>query len=511
VQRKLNLQKVYATIFSLLLTCFSHAAWEEKYYNPKPLDGDVLLPLPCGGQMVFRKVAIPLADPLDDYPVTLGQDSDAWGYLEQARAEHIAGSFSTKQSKSSRYYLLAKYELTELQYQALVNSGSCPKPANRLRLPQNNLSWFEAMSFADQYNLWLRKNAKDSLPVEDGIAGFVRLPTETEWEFAARGGLAVSEAEFRDLHFPVPDGLNAYIWFASTQSANGNLQLSGLLKPNPLGLHDILGNVDEMLFEPFRLIKLGHLHGQAGGYIVRGGNYLTPQSELRSALRQEQPYYTEAGEQRLKTSGVRLALVSPVLTSRERIKQVEQDWQTLGLDKTTSDNPINKIKQIANNIEDEAVKKQLKKLRRDLRASAQARDDQRDKAIRSELQLGAFLCTKLKDDGLFLDTLQSNYQRSCKGQDNGETRCDVRKKQLEEHQKVLDFVLNYYADSLVSSALNYPKEQLLAQLSVTEQQMLSRSKNNLQSYLNAHWKNLDSYLKDGRVARSSWLNSCKSI
>ncbi|WP_439144690.1 formylglycine-generating enzyme family protein [Ventosimonas gracilis] len=510
MQHGLKRQKVCAAVFSLLLSSVTQAAWEEKYYNPKPLQDDVLLPMPCGGQMAFRKVSIPLAKPLDDYPLTLGQDGDSWGYLEQARAEHIAGSFTTDKPKPSRYYLLAKYELTELQYQSLISS-ECPKPANKLRLPQTGLSWFEAMAFSDRYNLWLRKNAKNKLPVEDGALGFVRLPTEAEWEFAARGGLAVSEAEFRDLLFPMPEGLNAYAWFAGAQSANGKLQLSGLLKANPLGLHDMLGNVDEMLFEPFRLIKPGRQHGQAGGYILRGGNYLTPQSGLRSALRQEQPYYMDDAEQRIKTSGVRLALVSPVLTSRERIKQVEQDWQALGTDKVAAYDPLKDISRIADKVEDKALKLQLETLRRDLRASAQARDEQRDQAIRSQLQLGAFLCTKLKDDGLFLDTLQSNYQRSCEGQGADETRCAARKKQLDGHAEVLEFVLNYYADSLVGSALNYPKEQMAAQLSVTEQQMQGRSKNNLQKYLQVHWKNLKSYLENGRVARSGWLNSCKSI
>jgi len=507
VQHELKRQRVCAAVFSLFLVGTSQATWDEKYYNPKPLEGDVLLPMPCDGQMAFRKVTIPLAQPLADYPVTLGQDGDTWGYLEQSRAEHIAGSFTTK---TSRYYLLAKYELSELQYQSVI-AGECPNPSNRLRLPQVNVTWFEAMTFADRYNLWLRKNAKDKLPKEDGALGFVRLPTETEWEFAARGGLAVSQAEFRDLHFPIPEGdLNAYAWFAGAQSSNGKLQLTGLLKPNPLGLHDMLGNVDEMLFEPFRLTKPGRQHGQAGGYILRGGHYLSPASELRSAQRLEQPYYTEQGQQRLKTSGVRLALVSPVLTSRERIKQVEQQWQALGTEKQTQGNPLNDISQIADKVEDNALKQQLKKLRGDLRASAQARDEQRDQAIRSELQLGAFLCTKLKDDGLFLDMLQTNYQRSCES-DGKAGSCEARKKQLDGHQQVLDFILNYYADSLVGSALNYRKEQIAAQLSVTEQQMENRSKNNLQKYLKVHWKNLNNYLNNGRVTRSGWLNSCKSI
>ena len=498
----------------------AQAAWEEKYYNPKPLADDVILPMPCEGSLVLRKVQVPVASPMGDYGVTLGQDSDEWGYIEQARPSYIAGSFTVQKPEPGRYYLLAKYELSELQYQAVMND-TCPTPSTKLRLPQVGVSWFDATAFADKYSLWLRKNAAAKLPKEDGAAGFLRLPTEAEWEFAARGGMAVSQSEFRDIRFPTPDGgLGAYAWFAGAQSANGKLQLTGLLKPNPLGLHDVLGNVDEMLFEPFRLNKLDRQHGQAGGYIVRGGNYLTPQAELRTALRQEQPYYASAGEQnKLKTGGVRLALVAPVLTSRERIKQVEQDWKKLGTpaaSKATGskDNkdPVAEIASIASGVQDDALKQQLEKLRGDLRANTQARDEQRDQAIRSELQLGAFLCTKLKDDGMFLDTLEGNYKRSCgAGEDDQMSRCDARKEQLEGHRKVLDFMLNYYADTVVSGALNYTSASVEPQVSVVAQQMAARSKSNLRSYLDTHWKNLNSYMKSGKVARSQWLESCKSI
>ena len=99
----------------------AQAAWEEKYFNPKPLADDVILPMPCEGSLVLRKVQVPVASPIGDYGVTLGQDSDEWGYIEQARPSYIAGSFTVQKPEPGRYYLLAKYELNELQYQAVMN------------------------------------------------------------------------------------------------------------------------------------------------------------------------------------------------------------------------------------------------------------------------------------------------------------------------------------------------------------------------------------------------------
>lgn len=504
------------SLAAALLSLFSlqaDAAWEEKYFNPQPAQDDVVLPMPCAGAITFRQIRVPLAKPLEDYAITVGQEGGEWGYLEQARPAYIAGSFSIKKPTAGRYFLLGKYELSELQYQSVMAS-TCPTPTAKLRLPQTMVSWFDAVAFADKYNQWLRKNALAKLPEEDGVTGFVRLPTEEEWEFATRGGLAVSPAEFRDLRFPMPEGINGYAWFAGAQSANGKLQLTGLLKPNPVGLHDTLGNVDEMVFEPFRLNKLDRLHGQAGGFMIRGGNYLTPQAELRSALRQEEAYYRGNEHTQLKTAGFRLALVAPTLTSRERIKQIEGDWKKLGVQQApsteTSNDPVSELSNITADMQDEAVKKQLEKLRSDLRANIQARDEQRDKAIRAALQLGAFLCTKLKDDGQFYDYRFKYYNQSCAGDTADSDNCIKRKQDLDGHQKVLDFILNYYADTIVDAGSTYDETVITPQLDVTAQQMTARSKNNLHAFLAVHWSNLQGYLKSGKIARRQWLDACKS-
>ncbi len=505
----------YTTLFFIAMP--AKALWQERYFNPKPLTDDIILPMPCDGAMAFRKVIIPLNNPLDDFGIMLGQDGDDWGYLEQSRPEYISGSFSSGNGEKYRYYLMAKYELNILQYKALI-SDTCPTPTNNLRLPQVNVGWMDAMNFANKYNIWLRNNKIDRIPMEDGALGFLRLPTETEWEFATRGGLNVSASEFREPYFPMPDGINHYVWFAGAQSSNGKLQLVGLLKPNPLGLHDMLGNVAEMMFEPFRLNKLARQHGQAGGYIVRGGHYLTPQSDIRSALRIEESYYDNNGQNTNKMTGIRLVMVAPALTSRQRIHQIEEEWRNLGVATNASSfnqegKTLDAIARLASSTHDIQLKQQLEKLRLDIRINTQTRDEQRDQAIRSFLQLGAFMCTKLKDASEFYEVKKGFYNTMCNSDPEfvNKELCPIRLKELNSAKKTLDFVADYYADTLVDNSITYNREVIEPQVSVVKQLMDSRGKTNLNDYLNVYWSQLQDYWKTKKISRSEWLFQCKVV
>ncbi|MCV6584885.1 MAG: formylglycine-generating enzyme family protein [Marinibacterium sp.] len=323
-----RLHLAFPLILLSALPAAGQTSWDPQFFDPAPArdapEADLILPMPCGGAMAFQKVTIPMeaSNPMNDVEVRLGQSGSSAGYLDYLRNDYLRGGFADPDGLATHYYI-GRYELNSAQVKALRDPETCGFELSRRDiLGQGGLSWFDGVDLSRIYTEWLHEHAADTLPQEDGQKAFVRLPTEVEWEYATRGGAAVEPGDFSASRFPMSEDVDAYARFDGERAGP-----VGVKEPNPLSIYDTYGNLEEIALEPFRLNAVGHLHGQVGGMVVRGGSYQSAQDQMRSANRKEWPLYNRGGRaQAQDTFGLRFVLTVHVGTSDPRVRAIRDAW-----------------------------------------------------------------------------------------------------------------------------------------------------------------------------------------
>jgi len=151
-------------------------------------------------------------------------------------------------------FKIAKYETTYSQWQKVM--GSIPGHKDCMDCPVNARGWDEVQTFIKKLNTLSGKN--------------YRLPTEAEWEYAARGGTKSKKFEYAG-----SNDINAVAWI----SVNGGIHPVGQKEANELGLHDMSGNLSEWCNDWYDENYYGKSpendpKGPATGphRVVRGGN-----------------------------------------------------------------------------------------------------------------------------------------------------------------------------------------------------------------------------------------------
>jgi hypothetical protein len=293
-------------------------------FNPQPADGDYILPMPNGAAMVFRPVFIGKGSQPFAYREFKVGDRSGGGFKEYPTNVVIGGSFigTDARGQTDWLYYMGKYEVTEAQYIAVMKPGS----KTDSQLPVTNVSWYDVQSFIEKYNLWLFEHVPDRLPKNEDALGFVTLPTEIEWEFAARGATAVDATRFDKKH-PYTGPLAKYEWYAGPSSSHGKIKPVGQLAPNPLSIYDMLGNVSEMTAS---LYQIEYYQGRTGGFVARGGTSFEKESKIRSSLRNEIPFFNTIGGKTIATRqpilGFRLGLSSPIYAGRDTSRKLAEAW-----------------------------------------------------------------------------------------------------------------------------------------------------------------------------------------
>ena len=186
-------------------------------------------------------------------------------------------------------FFISKYETTDNQFEVFCKATGRQKPnrdhVESKEYPVVDISWLDAMAFCK----WLSQMTGEH----------ISLPTEAQWEKSARGGTTGDNYVYQSEDMPVAgfsghpiELLELYEWFAF--NSNEDYHPVGKLKPNPFGIHDILGNVSERCFDLFdenyykvspRKNPQGPAKNENGFRVIRGGNYSTDYKPLRCSYR----------------------------------------------------------------------------------------------------------------------------------------------------------------------------------------------------------------------------------
>lgn len=165
----------------------------------------------------------------------------------------------------ARPFAMGKYEVTQAEWTSMMMQNLSGYVADRR--PVDGATWEEVQEFVRRLSMRTGKQ--------------YRLPTEAEWEYAARAG---STSDF--LTTSDPNELNRYAWYG--QNSAKMTQLVGQKQANAFGLHDVIGNVYEWTQDCY----IDHHKGapvdgsavkETAGCprVVKGGSYFSGPRNLR--------------------------------------------------------------------------------------------------------------------------------------------------------------------------------------------------------------------------------------
>ena len=182
-------------------------------------------------------------------------------------------------------YYIGKYEVTQELWEAVM--GSNPSYFKGDNLPVERVSWNDVQEFLRKLNAMTGKR--------------YRLPTEAEWEFAARGGNSS-----RGYKYSGSNNIDNVAWY--TDNSGSRTHAVGTKSPNELGIYDMSGNVWEWCQDWYGSYSSSSQRNPQGSNsgsnrVDRGGSWLSTAWDCRVSDR-----YSDTPGNRSSYLGFRLAL-----------------------------------------------------------------------------------------------------------------------------------------------------------------------------------------------------------
>src|SRR5581483_6902085 len=278
---------------------------------------------------------------------------------------------------------------------------------------------------------------------------------------------------------PANGDISDYAWFAGPESAAGALKQVGSKKPNPLKLYDILGNAEEIMLEPFRLNRVGRLHGQFGGIVSRGGSYMTPREAMRISLRTEFPPFeaTTKAEMRLPTFGFRIVVTTTALNKAEQISVIRKEWEDARRMETsvTGKTPLQILEGLLKQASTPAEKAQLQATIDQLNVEVGRRNEIQARAIKGLLSGAVTIRSNLNLSADFFDQMYGLIEEGKKTA----ALADVGRKAEErfrQQKPKFDNWATSYVDLIQQLATDFQDGDVRAQVASLKAELAARSR-----------------------------------
>lgn len=181
-------------------------------------------------------------------------------YIQTGTTAERADEETNQTERRLSSFYIGKYEVTQAQWKQVMDTN--PSEFEGDKLPVDHVSWLEAVEFCNR--LSEREGLAPAYRISPGRvscnfqAEGYRLPTEAEWEFAARGG-----SKSQGYAYSGGNDLDQVAWWL--ENSDRKSHPVGQKQPNELGLHDMTGNVWEWCWEWYDASHSSHA--------IRGGSW----------------------------------------------------------------------------------------------------------------------------------------------------------------------------------------------------------------------------------------------
>ena len=220
-----------------------------------------------------------MGDALYKYPAWHKTEEGVVYVVDEAQTEPI------HEVKFAKPFAMGRFEITIEEWQACVKEKACPK---RWSDPESLLdSWYAGTGrgrYPQQF-IFFKDIAGYMMWISSKTGHTYRLPSEAEWEYAARAGTRTpfwwgDEADPNKAVFSY--GLQRFTFWGLLDQKWAKIAQVGSKGPNPFGLYDMLGNLFEYVADCANDSYVGApddgsawLSGNCKRSVIRGAGYLT--------------------------------------------------------------------------------------------------------------------------------------------------------------------------------------------------------------------------------------------